>query len=129
MYDSVNLTLYNIIFTSAPILAFGLFEQNLPAASLESNARHYRQNARNRLLTTSQVMLWLSEGFAQCLLNFFIFYFCYNDANLGLFSFGIAAFTSAVIIVNLRLLLQAKSWNVILVPVVFLSIATYFAFS
>ena len=29
VYDSINLTLFNIVFTSVPIFIFGLFEQNL----------------------------------------------------------------------------------------------------
>jgi phospholipid-translocating ATPase len=31
LYDGVNLTLYNITFTSLPIFLFGLLEQNIKA--------------------------------------------------------------------------------------------------
>lgn len=119
----MSLTLYNIAFTSVPILIYGLFEQNLPDLQLLNEPRLYQQNAGNRLLQVDIVCLWLSEGVFHSLLTFFAFYFL---DSLQLFSFGTAVFASAVILVNLRLLLQAKFWNVIFVTVVFLSILVYF---
>ena len=35
LYDGINLTLYNITFTSFPIFVFGLFEQNVKAGRAE----------------------------------------------------------------------------------------------
>ena len=37
IYDSINLTLFNIIFTSLPIFCYGMLEQNLSAVSLMNN--------------------------------------------------------------------------------------------
>ena len=42
MYDSIVLTFYNVIFTAAPILLFGLFEQKLSCEKLTQNPYIYR---------------------------------------------------------------------------------------
>lgn len=137
IYDAINLALFNIVFTSVPILAYGLFEQNIPQTELLENPKLYKQNAKNRLLQVDQTLLWLVEGLFQSTVVFFAFYFLLSDStgfksdmsSLEMTSFGVSVFTAIIIIANLRLLLHAKFWNVILVIVVFLSIAVYFGFT
>ena len=43
LYDSINLTFYNIIWTSAPIFVFALLEQNLSKKQLMRNPVFYRR--------------------------------------------------------------------------------------
>ena len=43
LYDSFNLTMYNIIWTSLPIFLFGLLEQNLQSDTLLSQPALYRR--------------------------------------------------------------------------------------
>lgn len=42
LYDSMFLTYYNILFTSAPILVYGLFEQNISQTELMEHPEHYK---------------------------------------------------------------------------------------
>ena len=48
IYDSINLTLFNIFWTSLPIFIYGMLEQNLPAATLMNHPKLYKNNAKNR---------------------------------------------------------------------------------
>ena len=48
IYDSINLTLFNIFWTSLPIFIYGMLEQNLPAATLMNHPKLYKSNAKNR---------------------------------------------------------------------------------
>ena len=43
LYDSINLTFYNIIWTSVPIFVFALLEQNLSKKQLMRNPVFYRR--------------------------------------------------------------------------------------
>ena len=43
LYDSINLTFYNIFWTSAPIFVFALLEQNLSKKQLMRNPVFYRR--------------------------------------------------------------------------------------
>lgn len=48
LYDSVYLTLYNICFTSLPILVYSLFEQLVHPHVLQSKPALYRYNIRTQ---------------------------------------------------------------------------------
>ena len=48
---------------------------------------------------------------------------------LDMLSFGIAVYSTIIVVVNVRLLIHAKFWNVVLVSMVTLSILVYFGFT
>ena len=96
----------------------------------------YQNIANNRLLAKDKCFYWIMEGLYHCLLTFFAFYFYWTHGNtiqpqnsLEMLCFGIAVYTVHVVLVNLRLLLHAKYWNLILVISVFLSILAYLGFT
>ena len=53
LYDSFNLTFYNIFWTSLPIFIFGLLEQNLRAKVLLGRPALYRLELSTRLREVS----------------------------------------------------------------------------
>ncbi len=75
LYDSFNITLFNITFTSAPIFAYGMLEQNIKQEVLINHPQCYQTNARNRLLQFDKGLLWFLEGFFHSIVTFFGFYF------------------------------------------------------
>lgn len=62
IYDTMFLTLYNVLFTSLPILIFGLFEKNLPAQTLLEYPQLYSNNKRNALMSWSTFLQWITFG-------------------------------------------------------------------
>lgn len=62
MYDSVFLMGFNVLFTSLPVLAFGLLAQDYSARKLISYPQYYILNKKNRLLSIKQTIIWLSLG-------------------------------------------------------------------
>ena len=62
LYDSLNLTMYNIVFTSIPIFVFGLLEQNLKAEQLLADPQLYAKIAKNKLLSLREFFIWFIEG-------------------------------------------------------------------
>ena len=74
LYDSFNLTFYNIFWTSLPIFIFGLLEQNLRAKVLLGRPVLYRRLANNCLLTLREFFLWFLYGLWHTVAIFFGWY-------------------------------------------------------
>ena len=99
--------------------------------------KHYRVIAQNRLLQKDKCFLWILEGVLHCLLAFFAYYgvwighsnHSFAKNSLEMYAFGIGLYGTLVTVVNTRLLLQAKYWNVLLVLFVVLSILVYLGFT
>jgi phospholipid-translocating ATPase len=56
------LTFYNVLFTSLPILIYGLFEQNHPAQTLLDYPQLYKNIRRNVLMSWSSFFQWITFG-------------------------------------------------------------------
>lgn len=134
LYDSLNLTFYNIFFTSAPIFIFGLFEQNINSERLLRDPVLYRKIAKNQLLSIKEFAIWLFEGFWHSLVAFFGFYFFFdyffNWTSVDFLertSFGLAIYQAVVVITNIRIILQSRFWNGLFIGSVVLSFVMFLA--
>jgi len=81
------------------------------------------------LLSPLAISRWLLFGFWHSLVVFYLYYFMYQDISLGDIDYCIfqAVIGQAVVIlVNLKILLDANHWTWPLVLVVFFSILSYF---
>ncbi|XP_035269234.1 probable phospholipid-transporting ATPase IF isoform X3 [Anguilla anguilla] len=145
LYDSVYLTLYNICFTSLPILVYSLFEQLVHPHVLQSKPALYRDISKNSLLSFKTFLYWTLLGFCHAFLFFFGSYVLMGEdtslmgngqilkANrqlmFGNWTFGTLVFTVMVITVTLKLALETHFWTWINHFVTWGSIAFYFIFS
>uniref|UniRef100_A0AAQ4PB86 Phospholipid-transporting ATPase n=1 Tax=Gasterosteus aculeatus aculeatus TaxID=481459 RepID=A0AAQ4PB86_GASAC len=71
LYDSVYLTLYNICFTSLPILVYSLFEQLVHPHVLQNKPGLYRDISKNSLLSFRTFLYWTLLGFCHAFIFFF----------------------------------------------------------
>ena len=71
LYDSVYLTLYNICFTSLPILIYSLLEQHIDPHLLQNKPTLYRDISKNRLLNIKTFLYWTILGFSHVFILFF----------------------------------------------------------
>ncbi|XP_059399974.1 phospholipid-transporting ATPase IF-like [Carassius carassius] len=145
LYDSVYLTLYNICFTSLPILVYSLFEQLVHPHVLQSKPALYRDISKNSLLSFKTFLYWTFLGFCHAFLFFFGSYILMGEdttlmgngqilrANrqlmFGNWTFGTLVFTVMVITVTLKLALETHFWTWMNHFVTWGSIAFYFIFS
>lgn len=53
---------FNIVFTSMPVLAFGLLAQDYSASKLINYPQYYTLNKKNRLLSINQIIIWMLLG-------------------------------------------------------------------
>ncbi|XP_031430926.1 phospholipid-transporting ATPase IF isoform X5 [Clupea harengus] len=145
LYDSVYLTLYNICFTSLPILVYSLFEQLVHPHVLQSHPALYRDISKNSMLSFKTFLYWTMLGFCHAFVFFFGSYILMGEdttllgngqifrANrqlmFGNWTFGTMVFTVMVITVTLKLALETHFWTWIHHFVTWGSIAFYFIFS
>ncbi|XP_033894998.3 phospholipid-transporting ATPase IF isoform X2 [Acipenser ruthenus] len=137
LYDSVYLTLYNISFTSLPILVYSLFEQLVHPHVLQSKPALYRDISKNSLLSFKSFLYWTLLGFSHALVFFFGSYLLMgedtslmgNGKMFGNWTFGTLVFTVMVITVTLKLALETHFWTWMNHFVTWGSIAFYFIFS
>ncbi|XP_056895462.1 phospholipid-transporting ATPase IF isoform X3 [Takifugu flavidus] len=145
LYDSVYLTLYNICFTSLPILVYSLFEQLVHPHILQNKPGLYRDISKNALLSFQTFLYWTILGFCHAFVFFFGSYILMGEdttlmgngqilrANrqlmFGNWTFGTLVFTVMVITVTLKLALETHFWTWMNHLVTWGSIAFYFIFS
>uniref|UniRef100_A0A7N6FID4 Phospholipid-transporting ATPase n=1 Tax=Anabas testudineus TaxID=64144 RepID=A0A7N6FID4_ANATE len=137
LYDSVYLTLYNICFTSLPILVYSLFEQLVHPHVLQNKPGLYRDISKNSLLSFRTFLYWTMLGFCHAFVFFFGSYILMgedttlmgNGQMFGNWTFGTLVFTVMVITVTLKLALETHFWTWMNHFVTWGSIAFYFIFS
>ncbi|TNN53071.1 putative phospholipid-transporting ATPase IF [Liparis tanakae] len=134
LYDSVYLTLYNICFTSLPILVYSLFEQLVHPHVLQSKPALYRDISRNSLLSFRTFLYWTLLGFLHAFIFFFGSYLLMgedtslmgNGQMFGNWTLGTLVFTVMVITVTLKdmyfvfvqLLSSGSAWFAIIIIII-----------
>uniref|UniRef100_A0A8D0CDW3 Phospholipid-transporting ATPase n=1 Tax=Scleropages formosus TaxID=113540 RepID=A0A8D0CDW3_SCLFO len=134
LYDAAYLTMYNICFTSMPILAYSLFEQHISIDTLLDHAALYREVAKNAMLRWGPFFYWTMLGVFHGLLFFFGVYCVFNthiffSQVFGNWTFGTIVFTILVFTVTIKLALDTRHWTWINHFVIWGSLAFYILFS
>ncbi|CAG5058813.1 unnamed protein product [Parnassius apollo] len=136
VFDSMYLTLYNLLFTSVPCLALAVTDQRWPASLLSKNPTLYRVNRKNNLMSWWNFFAWILAAVYHSLVIYGFSYMMFkisvisSDAKtVDLWCFGAVLFHLMIVIVNLKLWLQARYHTVILVLSVVLSVLGYIIFN
>ncbi|XP_059051431.1 phospholipid-transporting ATPase IF [Achroia grisella] len=135
IYNSMYLTLYNLFFTSVPCLILSVTEQRWPAALLLENPTLYREISRNSLMTWTNFFSWVV---AACYHSVIIYTFTWlvfigsvisaDAKTIDLTSYGAALFHLTIVVVSLKLWLQARYHTAFFIATTLLSIVVYAAF-
>ncbi|KAM6945440.1 phospholipid-transporting ATPase IH-like [Aplochiton taeniatus] len=118
LYDTAYLTLYNISFTSLPILLYSLIEQHIPMDILKKDPSLYKDIAKNSLLRWPIFIYWTCLGVFDAVILFFGAYFLFDNTTFtsngqmfGNWTFGTLVFTMLVFTVTLKLALDTHYWT------------------
>lgn len=136
LYDSFVLNMYNVFYTSAPILLFGLCEQKVAINKLESNPYLYTTIKNNRLLTWWEFIRWNIQALWHSLVAFFFAYGIYvsntalsSDGKIqGGVQFGGLVITLIIILVHVKLLTEWQYKSYFLVIGYLMSLLGYIVF-
>ncbi|XDV15530.1 hypothetical protein PO909_015597 [Leuciscus waleckii] len=136
LYDTAYLTLYNISFTSLPILLYSLMEQHINMDILKRDPSLYRDIAKNSLLRWSTFIYWTFLGVFDAMVFFFGAFFLFDNTTFtsngqmfGNWTFGTLVFTILVFTVTLKLALDTHYWTWINHFVIWGSLLFYVIFS
>ncbi|KAF3812689.1 hypothetical protein GH733_019491, partial [Mirounga leonina] len=134
LYDAAYLTMYNICFTSLPILAYSLLEQHVNIDTLTSDPR--LKISGNAMLQLGPFLYWTFLAAFEGTMFFFGTYFLFQTSSLeenakvyGNWTFGTIVFTVLVFTVTLKLALDTRFWTWINHFVIWGSLAFYVFFS
>ncbi|XP_076683090.1 phospholipid-transporting ATPase IF isoform X2 [Andrena cerasifolii] len=136
-YDSMFLMFFNLLFTSLPILAYGLLEQDYNADKLLRYPYLYKMYKNNYLLSTKQFLIWTCLGFWHTFAIFYITYFyihtnpvtLYNNTPMDHWTFSTCVFHLVTLMANVQVLLHSSYWSFPFVLTVIFSEFLFLAFA
>ena len=129
LFESYFLVMFNTLYTFFPVFVYAILEQNIPAETLISQPTLYLNNKKNALMSHQNLVKWIGLGLWHSIVTFFVCYFVYTDSETDLWTLQTAIAQSVVIVVNLKILIESKYWNVWLVVSVVFSILFFSVFT
>ncbi|XP_014748316.1 PREDICTED: phospholipid-transporting ATPase ID isoform X2 [Sturnus vulgaris] len=134
VYDQYFITLYNIVYTSLPVLAMGVFDQDVPEQRSMEYPKLYEPGQLNLLFNKREFFICIAQGIYTSILMFFIPYGVFADATrddgaqlADYQSFAVTVATSLVIVVSVQIGLDTGFWTAINHFFIWGSLAAYFA--
>lgn len=111
VYESIFMTLYNVLYTSFPILVLSITEKPYHEDQLMKNPSLYRENAGNKRLTWKYFMAWITLSIYHSMAVYFAGYMIWNTDNIpttDLSSYGTFMIHNVVFVVTIKLWLIAR---------------------
>ncbi|XP_075157992.1 phospholipid-transporting ATPase IF-like [Haematobia irritans] len=132
-FDSLPMTLYNVIYTTLPILFLSLSEKPYSEELLMSQPELYTKNAKNKPLRWTPFFKWNISGVYHAVICFYFtsFIFASNDVILNVGQTADLACYCAllmhivIVIVNLKLWIETKYQSYFYIATIFFSIMVY----
>ncbi|XP_067358114.1 probable phospholipid-transporting ATPase IM isoform X4 [Channa argus] len=134
VYDQWFITLFNIVYTSLPVLAMGLFDQDVNDQNSLRYPSLYKPGQQNLLFNKRQFFIYTLQGVGTSFLLFFIPYGAFSvmvKEDGSLFSdqqtFAVTIATSLVIVVSVQIGLDTNYWTAVNHLFIWGSLTVYFA--
>ncbi|OCT86919.1 probable phospholipid-transporting ATPase IM isoform X1 [Xenopus laevis] len=134
VYDQWFITLFNIVYTSLPVLAMGLFDQDVNDQNCMDYTKLYEPGQLNLLFNKRRFFICIAHGIYTSFALFFIpFGAFFNTAGedgkhiADYQSFAVTVATSLVIVVSVQIGLDTSYWTAINHFFIWGSLAVYFS--
>jgi phospholipid-transporting ATPase len=118
MFESAFIAIYNVTFTSMPIMMIAVFDQDVSARAVHAFPFLYAPGQEKRSFNTSLFWLWLLTGVYHSVIFFWSVFFMFRTGILngdgrdaGLWSLGTFAYSCVVVTVNLKVALHTSYWT------------------
>ena len=82
--DGINLQIFNLVYTSLPIMVAAVGDQDIKPQELLQNHTHYRQGLESRVYTKLKFWLIMLEAFYQSAVVFLVAWGTYYNSNIGI---------------------------------------------
>ncbi|XP_017071881.2 phospholipid-transporting ATPase VA isoform X1 [Drosophila eugracilis] len=129
MMDQMYLMLYNLIFTSLPPLAIGVYDKRVPEDLLLKNPYLYKNGRLGVAYRPHDFWLILLDALYQSLVIFFVALCAYAESDVGIWEFG-TTITASCLFANLvHCAIEIRSWTVLHVLSIVVSLGSFYLFS
>uniref|UniRef100_A0A182SGQ4 Phospholipid-transporting ATPase n=1 Tax=Anopheles maculatus TaxID=74869 RepID=A0A182SGQ4_9DIPT len=134
VYDSVFLTLYNVVYTAIPVLVLALTEKPYQEQTLLKNPSLYQKVAGNKQYAWKYFIGWLVLGIYHFSIIYFFTYAVWGGnpalyanwpATASFACYGTVLIHNVVVLVNLKLLIETIYKSYIFIATVLLSIFAF----
>lgn len=129
MTDYWVLIFFNLLFTSAPPVIYGVLEKDVSAETLMQLPELYKSGQKSEAYLPLTFWITLLDAFYQSLACFFVPYYTYQGSDIDIFTFGNPLNTAALFIILLHLVIESKSLTWIHILVIVGSILSYVFFT
>ncbi|EOY02196.1 hypothetical protein QUC31_013395 [Theobroma cacao] len=134
-YNDWYLSLYNVFFSSIPVIAMGVFDQDVSARFCLKFPLLYQEGVQNVLFSWCRIVSWMFNGFYSAITIFFLCskaleHEAFNHAGktAGREILGGTMYTCVVWAVNLQMALSISYFTLIQHIVIWGSIAVWYLF-
>ncbi|XP_066145545.1 phospholipid-transporting ATPase VD isoform X1 [Euwallacea fornicatus] len=129
MIDQMYLMLYNLLFTSLPPIAIGVYDQDAPYNLLRDMPYLYRRGRLGKVYKSYSFWMTMLDSLYQSVVVFWLCKFAYQDTDVDIFEFGTAATTACMCVMLLHVSIETRSWTIIHLASIFCSIGAFFLYS
>eukprot|EP00096_Caligus_rogercresseyi_P015122 TRINITY_DN7568_c0_g1_i2.p1 TRINITY_DN7568_c0_g1~~TRINITY_DN7568_c0_g1_i2.p1 ORF type:complete len:1578 (-),score=493.90 TRINITY_DN7568_c0_g1_i2:292-5025(-) len=129
MIDAMYLMLYNLIFTSLPPLAIGVYDQDAPDDLLQSMPQLYERGRLGQIYKPYSFWISMADALYQSIIIFFTAFGCYRGSDIGVWEFGTIICTNCLFVMTFHLAVETNSWTIIHWISLIVSIFSYFVFA
>ncbi|XP_017324395.1 phospholipid-transporting ATPase ID isoform X1 [Ictalurus punctatus] len=133
VYDQYFITLYNIVYTSLPVLAMGIFDQDVPEQRSLECPKLYEPGQLNLLFNKREFFICITQGIYTSVVLFFVPYGVLSRATQSngvpladYQTFTVTTATALVIVVSVQISLDTGYWTAINHFFVWGSLGAYF---
>ncbi|XP_032231937.1 phospholipid-transporting ATPase IA isoform X2 [Nematostella vectensis] len=135
LFDKWCIGIYNVIFTSVPPLAIGLFDRTVSSESMLKYPKLYKTSQNAEIYNTKVFWLWIMTSVYHSLLLFYLPFGMLkhevpysNGLVVGQWHLGNVVYTLVVITVCLKAGMELDAWNWVCHLSIWGSIASWFIF-
>ncbi|KAM9244875.1 phospholipid-transporting ATPase IK [Dugong dugon] len=130
LYEGWFLALFNLLYSTLPVLYIGLFEQDVSAKKCLQMPELYMAGQKEELFNYWVFFQALAHGMATSLINFFVTLLaCHDKGGPSSFSdyqsFGVILALSGLLSVTMEVILIIKYWTILTVLAILLSLSCY----
>jgi len=122
LFHSAVSASYNVIYTSLPIIVFGVFDVDVSRAAVLKYPELYKTGSDRSDFNKFKMSLWMTAGVLHSAILYFINAGAFDngaigspdgDPETGLYVFGTTVANALAFVVNLRLALQTNEWTIL----------------
>ncbi|KAI8601931.1 hypothetical protein EDD21DRAFT_373196 [Dissophora ornata] len=135
LFDYTFVVLYNLLFTSLPIMFMGAFDQDVDAKTSMQFPALYLRGIKQKHFTRAKFWLYVLDAVYQSIICFFVPWYLSNGvyesghSTNDLVALGTLISACSVVVVNLYVGLNMFHWTKMVFGVIFGSIIVFFLYS